>query len=489
MQRYVEQIRHLLPALVLILSLTALAQDNSTPGQGSDQNPGNSTPPPAATGPAEQSLENPPLSGLDAPRAEPAFGGRSYLVPGAQLDESVISQGGGSIGSTTRGLGSADLQKLWRRYQLGLDYIGGIAVNQGPTRAGLGRVYQAHTLALDQRIPWRTGSLAIRDAFNYLPEGTFGLNSFGGAASVGGALGVGMPGTGLGGGIAGGAPAGFLGGGQFGGNERHIENLAIADITQALSPRSTVTLAGGYGLVKFFPDRGSQNLINSQQTSGQVGYNRVLSAKDQVAVLYAFEELHYPTRESGTVEVQVWNVMYAHRLTGKLNFVVGGGPELIQLRTPPISFLLLGIIPVTIPGSTQRSLSGSGQLTLGYTISARTAINFGFMRYVSTGSGIFAGANTDVARLSVTHSFARRWSSNIDGGYSYNSRLQSLVTSSVTTAPRYQYWYIGASVSRRLGPHFDAFASYQYSAAGAGSSREHIGSVGLNWRPKPIRLD
>ena len=76
---------HFLPTirlafLLLICALlgasVAIAQDDT-----SSSAPG--TPPPAATAPAEQNnAENPPLSGLDQPVAEPAFGGRSYLVPG-----------------------------------------------------------------------------------------------------------------------------------------------------------------------------------------------------------------------------------------------------------------------------------------------------------------------------------------------------------------------------------------------------------------------
>ena len=107
-------------ALLLLLSVfvcvsTALAQDDS----GSS----NSGAAPAATAPAEQNnAENPPLSGLDQPVAEPAFGGRSYLVPGFQVSESVDSNAAGASSNHThmaeisRALASVDMQKIWRRY-------------------------------------------------------------------------------------------------------------------------------------------------------------------------------------------------------------------------------------------------------------------------------------------------------------------------------------------------------------------------------------
>src|ERR1700746_332009 len=97
MNRLLKQIRQLRPVLVFVaLSLIVWGQDDSTQGQ---------TPtgaPPAATGGVEPSLENPPLSGLDRPRFELPFGGRSYLVPGLQLSESANSNATGS--STNSGV-------------------------------------------------------------------------------------------------------------------------------------------------------------------------------------------------------------------------------------------------------------------------------------------------------------------------------------------------------------------------------------------------
>src|SRR5207248_11424678 len=110
-------IRHLFPVLVLTLCIAAPAQDDAS-GQGQ------TAPPPAATGPADQNLENPPVTGLDQPKSEPAFGGRSYFVPRLQASEGINSNASGAtrsgVSSVSRLLGSADLQKLWRRYQVGI---------------------------------------------------------------------------------------------------------------------------------------------------------------------------------------------------------------------------------------------------------------------------------------------------------------------------------------------------------------------------------
>src|SRR5713101_4050725 len=67
--------------LTLVLTPAWAQQDDSSSAQAGGA-------PPAATGPsAGPDIENPPLSGLDQPTSEPAYGGRSYLVPGIQLSE------------------------------------------------------------------------------------------------------------------------------------------------------------------------------------------------------------------------------------------------------------------------------------------------------------------------------------------------------------------------------------------------------------------
>jgi hypothetical protein len=500
---------------------TTATPDQGAPADTTDQQPSTtdegSTPsdqgaPPAATGAGEMNVENPPLSGLDNPTSEPAFGGRSYLLPGLQISESVDSNAGGSlaktsgVSGTTRGLGFLDMQRLWKRYQLGLDYIaGGVYYNGVHTTAGQQDLYQMHSLAVDQRFPWRTGQLAIRDTFNYLPEGSFGFGSYGGAggfnSTIGGGTGGMGAGTGLGGGLNGGTGTGQFGAGQFGsvGTQSRIDNVTIVDVVQMLSPKTGLTLAGGYDFTDYLnKPQALFNIINSQQTTGQVGLSRVLTRKDQLAVKYSFQELHFPSATTGSVQAHVWNVLYGHRVSGRLNFVVGGGPQLIVVHTPATT--ILGIF--VIPASTRKTLSGNGHVTLGYNVSNRTHLQLQYQHFVNPGSGFLAGANSDAVRLAVNRILARRWSVSVDGGYSRNSALQNNGVSGINSHV-YQFWYGGASMRRQLGQHFGAFVSYQYdrfnaascSLAGGSTSicgqslQRHIGMAGIDWHPHVIRLD
>ena len=472
--------------LILASVLSARAQNTSDQGAA-----------PAATGPdtTTQTIENPPLAGLDQPSFEPGSWARSYLVPKLQVSEAVDTNRAGSLGSktvvkdVTRGLGSLTLQKLWKIHPLDVNYIGGVAWYPGKTGqpGQTGQVFQIHSLAAVQRILWRTGQLAIRDSFSYLPQGNFGSNSYGGGGGFNGGGGLGSLGGGLGGGIAGGAGGGTLGGGvTFGAliNQPRINNFSIVDVTQALSPRSSLVLAAGYGLADFLSN--PHGYINSQQTTGQAGYSYQLSRQDQLAVSYAFQEFHFPKAGSGSFNANVWQVFYGHRLSGRLDLRVGGGPQWIHRSSPRFG--------------SNSFVAGSGQASLTYYQSARTNLVLSYSHYANPGSGFFAGSNTDSVRLALNHTLTRRWSLITDAGYSYNSRILKKTNSIANNAQNYHYWYSGGALRYQIARHFGTFASYQYDSIGFGSGfcktspcstgyGRHVGLIGLDWTPSPIRLD
>ncbi len=463
-------------SLLLLVGTSAWAQQTGSSGA-----------PPAATGPdtSTQSIENPPLSGLDEPSFEPGFGARSYLIPKAQVSEAVDTNPAGTLGSktvvkeVTRGLGSLTLQKLWKIHPLDVDYTGGIVWYNGKNS----NVSQVHSLAATQRILWRTGQLALRDSFSYLPQGSFGGGSFGGAGGLGGSGGVTS-----GGGIAGGGGGGIFTSGQFGslGIQPRITNTSIVDVTQGLSPRASVTLAGSYGWTNFLNN--PQGFLNSQQISAQAGYSYKLSRQDQVAVSYGFQEFHFPRAGSGSINVHVWQVSYGHRISGKLDFTAGGGPQWIHVNNP-------------LSGSGS-FLSGAGRGALTYHQSARTDVRLTYSHFTNPGSGFFAGSNTDSVRLGVTRALARRWHADADTGYSRNSRVIAVPTSTANNSHTYAYWYVGGSLRRQIGHQFSAYTSYQYdsinfssgfcSASNPNCSHgygRHVGLIGFEWTPHPIRLD
>jgi hypothetical protein len=160
-------------------------------------------------------------------------------------------------------------------------------------------------------------------------------------------------------------------------------------------------------------------------------------------------------------------------------------------------------LPVPIPASNTQHISGSGFVTFGYTVSSRTAAEIRYQRYLSPGSGFLPGANSNAVRGTVSHLFKVRWTGVLDTGYSRNTALRNATQTTGINASGYQYWYFGGSMRRQLSEHFDAFASYQFNEFSAQSctttavntsvcgqtSGRHTGVIGIDWRPRPIRLD
>jgi hypothetical protein len=459
------------------------AQDSSQQPATDTQQPGAAPAPAFGQDNTQSSVsDNPPISGLDQPSLEPLFSGRSYFIPGAHVSESVDSNvanstGSSSINGVTRVLGSLILQRMWRSYDLSMDYVGGGTFY---SRGG-GGTNQVHTFAADQRILWRTGQLTLRDSFSYLPEGSFGYGSYGGSGALGGVGGIG---TGISGGGLGGTQLGFFGPGQFAalGQQPRIANVALADITESFSPRSSVTVAGSYGLVHFINN--ASGFINSRQTSAQVGYNYQLNRKDQLALVYGFQAFRYPSSVGSAFNTHMVNLMYGHRISGRMDLVLGIGPQLTDINNPLL-------------GSSQR-LTLSGRASLRYRFPT-TSVSLQYDHYNSSGSGFFTGAASDVARLSASRPFGRLWNASADIGFTHNSRI--LASTLGISAQAYNYLYAGGAVHRQLGPHFSASFSYQFnnlmfdqtfcgtSTSCSRTSQRHVATIGLDWHPRPIRLD
>ena len=475
-------------SVLLWLAMTAgaaWAQDNSQQAPPDDSQ---RTPPPAAFGqdnPPVVVNENPPISGLDQPSLEPNIQPRSMLLGGVEASESLDSNIGSdarpALHSVTRGLGGLTMQRLWRRYQLAAAYVGGVGYYN---RAGIG-VKQIQELQAQQSVLWRTGQLTMRDSFSYLPEGSFGYGSYGGAGGF--QLGLGGLGQGMGGmmGSGFGGHYGVLGSQQLGslGQAPRITNVALVDVVQGLSPRSSVTAAGSFGLVHFTDS--TEGFINSRQAGAQAGYSYQLSKKNQIAFSYGFQSFHFPAEVgSDDVTAHVVQAMYGHRVSGRMDLIVGAGPQWTMIHDP-------------LFGNTNR-LSVAGRFSLRYRFHDFGS-SLSFERYDTSGSGFFAGAQSNIARLTLERKLGRRYTANASLGFAHNQRLQSSLLGVAATS--YNIGYAGLALRRQFGYNWGAFLAYQWTdqifdtcpIAGQTNcnriSVRHVLTLGVDWHFRPIRID
>lgn len=461
------------------------AQDNATPPSDSPQQPVPAYGQENAPAPIN---ENPPLSGLDLPSLQEHAAPLSYLQPGATFSESGSTNvgntlGGSSFGSISRGLGTLTLKRLWSHYDLALDYMGGAAYyNHG----GVGW-RQLQDLGIAQKIEWKRGQLSLRDNFSYLPEGNFGA-AYGSLGSVG----IGGIGSVPGGLMAGGSAAAF-------GLTPRILNVSLAEVSENLNPRSAVTAAGGYSFTHFYGnDFNGASFIGSSQVSAQTGYNRSLTPHTQIAAVYGYQGFDFSVL--GTAfHSHVIQGMYGHRISGRMDLLLGAGPQII-----------IGTSPDT-------KIGVAAQARLRYRFS-RSSLDLRYERFVTSGGGLFAGAQTDMVRFGVEHPLSRVWALSADMGFTHNNRLQPLTQQQLiacltgvaqgsqnacpaSNATTYIDGFAGAALHRHFGREFHGYLSYQFSdlafdqsfcLSGTACDRisnRHVVTFGLDWTPRPIRID
>jgi hypothetical protein len=458
-----------LALLVFGMSICAAAQT-------SDQSQPGTTPAPApAFGQNAPVLnpENPPVSGLDEPRLELLTASRSFVSPALQVSESANTNGGNQLGNTglesvTHVLGALDLQQFWPKSDLFLEYLGGGAFYGSPYA-----VKQLHAVGLQAVTRWRTGQVTLRDAFSYLPDGSFTVGTFGGVPGLGLATGGGT-------GMTGGALPG-IGNGQLGSvaNIPLLANAAILDAVQALNPVSAITVAGEFSNAHFYDP--TNTLLNSDQITIQGGYSRLLSRHDQIGGVYGFQLFQFPQNTGGQIYNHVFNVRWSHTLTGRMSFIAGGGPQYTDLQQ----------------GVELKRWSVSGRVQLRYKF-AHSWMAASYEKFTSPGSGFFAGADTQAVRLGYTRPLGRTWDFYGDLGYSHNKNLQ--LGFGGVNAASYNEGSAGATFRKHIGRSYDLFAAYRFSEVAFDTSvtfggtsgriaQQHVGSVGVEWHPRPTRIE
>ena len=423
--------------------------------------------------------DNPPISGLDEAGLEMRSASRSFVSYGLSLSETADTNASNEldrqgISSVTHLLGALDLQRFYAKTDLFAEYVGGGAFYSNATRD----VSQLHALGVMGVTRWRTGRLTLRDSFSYLPEGSFSVGAFGGNPGLGIATGGGASGL-AGGGLPG---SHFFGNGEFGsvGLTPRLSNSAFADVVQSLTPRSAITLATGFSNAHFFDNK--DLLINSDKLMVEAGYSYMLGRRDQVAAVYGFQQFRFPQDVGGQLDAQIANFRWSHTISGRMSLIGGIGPQHLLIEIP------------FQPDISRWTVNGRAVLRYRFT---RTSIAATYEKFTTAGSGFFAGADTQAARLGVTRPLARTWEVYLDFGYAHNSRLQPPAGGGVA-GNTFNHGFARVLLRKHLGREYSAFAAYRFNdlsfdssgcdACGRSSER-HMATIGVEWHPRPSRID
>jgi hypothetical protein len=404
---------------------------------------------------------------------------RNYLLASANLNEAadfITSHGSSSpfqAYSSTQLTGNFKLAKDIRRFQTSLDYKGGVTLNRDS-----GSPFNGHTvqqLTATESIPAGKTNLTLEDSITDAPGATFGSTAFGGAAAYNLDYNGGS------------GTSDFLGFTDFGAfPKQRVTNIALVQVTHSLTPMTGVTVAGAFAYTQYF----NANLENSKLFSVLGSYNRDLTARSHISALYGYQYWRFPG--GFTTTSQTAQAVYTHQLSPRLTSSVGVGPQLSTSGTPLTITIGKTTIPIVLR-SHQLGLSAEAFLSYGL---RRGVVGFNYQHYVTSGSGLFAGARSDFGSLSLTEDIWRLWATDFSAGF---VRLESLGNrSSGVVGSAYQYWFAGVGVRRSIGRHLNLVSSYQLndsttlsicSVSSSCGGVTHTLLMSLSWHTLPIRLE
>lgn len=352
---------------------------------------------------------------------------------------------------------------------LAIDYLAGGTFSTDSYQGNSG----IHALSFSETLRFGRWTTMLGDQFSYTSQSPFDFGGQGGLNNLG---------VGLGSVVSGAGPefrAGFLPNQSvlINGSER-VSNSVIGEEDYALSHRSSLTFAGSYGLLDF----AQTGFENSSNATFQGGYNHLLDRLNSIAVFYRFNEVMFSDL-SQTISEHSMQLSYARRITGRLSLQAGAGPSVVLYHAP-----LSG-------RSTVPSWVASASLRYQH---RRLGTGFLYDRSLTGGSGILAGATTDLFSGYVNHAFGRDWDGTILTGYSRNQALQQTTQNATNIAP--QAWFMTARATRHFVRYGSLFISYGVSSQAGLSglcmlpacqvnSLTHTASIGYNWALRPMGLE
>jgi hypothetical protein len=374
-----------------------------------------------------------------------------------------ISQSGqtgalaGQIVSVSGVGGSLDVARNWRRYHLAATYSGGETINQ-PSYLGMGSL-PYHRLGISQDIFLGRWTLHFREDAQYSRASGFGGIFIGGLPDVGqnGVLDSIQPSlvpsqtiqTGLG---------------------PQLNNTVLSEADYAVSRRTTLTVMGSYGVLRFF----TSSYLSSQDIHERLGYNYALSAKNNIALTYDHDRTSF-TQTSSHTQSDLVQLAFGRELTGRLAFQLAVGPELLYLDN--------------LGSPNTRQLSWSAFSALTYNLH-HNRYSFSYSHAATGGSGVFLGSNNDTLIAGVSRELTKFWSASVNGGYAINRSLAAIGF----FASRFDNWYVIAGLSRQIGRQLNMGLSYELQQQSSGSgvcqtpvcgfpASIHQFGITLQWHP------
>jgi hypothetical protein len=375
--------------------------------------------------------------------------GHSYWQPHVDFTSTVSSNGLGSTSSTgwtsfSTIFGGIDLHRISSNSDLRVLYSGGASVsNDGSSNNGI-----IQNLLFADSLAYRRATISLMDQLNYLPENAFGSQ-------------FGNTGTPLGTGSIGLQPGLVPGQLILTSSGQRLSNSFVPEVDVKLTARTSLTIVGNYSILHFFDN----NLLNYYNVGINAGYNHQLTRKDTIGLSYGFNAFRY-SNFNQTIDDHVVHLSYGRRVTGKLAFQIGVGPE----------FTFLGM-PITSTGNTGTGTTSSSRWNLYWSLATsltyqlrRTGLVLSYTHGVGGGSGVQAGSIADTVTGSASRQLSRTFSGIWSWSYARNNGLT--VNAPGTTVPNqtFSYWSSTVGLSHPMGRTMRLGLNYLFQYQNSNSS-------------------
>jgi len=418
--------------------------------------------------PDTRSLAGVQTVSLGVPALEHSYWQPSFFATVAGDSNPLLTPGTSSWSTWTTLLGALDVRANSSHSEFSMDYVGGGSISNDAT------VQNAivQEMQVGERIKGRRATLSLLDQVAYIPETSFGYGGLN-ALSLpgGGALGL-QPLL---------VPTETI----LSARGQRLLNSSLVEFDALLTPRATFTVAGGYAFLHNF----NADALDFNNTIGQAGFSYQVSRHDAIAALYRFDSFRF-TNANATLLGHIAELTYARRITGRLAFELGAGPEYAIFRLP---------VSTGTGTSSTTNIYWVGDASLTYDL-RRTSFGLSYDHGVAGGSGVLSGSIANTVIGSISSQLSRTFHGDLSVGYARNEPLSIGTTPVSALNSTFDYYYGTAGITHPFRHSVTLSLSYlsQYqhvngtycvgSVCGSTILRQQV-SLGLNLHTRPFPID
>lgn len=256
-----------------------------------------------------------------------------------------------------------------------------------------------------------------------------------------------------------------------------FSNTSAAQVEYMIDRRNSMSFGGTFTLLRH---RGEASAVDGQQIGGRVGFNRAVTRRTSIGVSYNLTRFAFEDAVQ-EIDSHTFHFSVSRQLSRTWMVQVAAGPELTNVgiseseRSKSVRFSTAAVLLY---------VSGSRTFRASYTEGTRN------------GSGVMVGSHSRRADASFGTSLSRNWGFEMRAAYAHNSSFSEF--SSAVEQGKFHSGAAGVRIRRQLGPHLQAFTSYniqrQAQAGGCtvaacdGLTTRHAIEFGLRFIFLPVRV-